>query len=168
MSPGPAAGMATVSRAEGGAEGGSSALLELVQSDGGHVQRGHVGVFPRGTRDRVILLVMARKVEVTLVDDIDGGGADETVAFALDGKAYEIDLSKKNAGALRRALKRYTDSARRAGRAASPGRRSRSAAGRTDRERTADIREWARANGREVSDRGRIPASVVDAYDAAH
>ena len=105
---------------------------------------------------------MARKVQYLLVDDLDGGEAEETVSFALDGTSYEIDLSKKNAKVLRDALATYVASARRAG-----GRRGRSrggrGAGRTSD--TAAIREWARSQGMKISDRGRIPADIIEKYE---
>ena len=112
---------------------------------------------------------MAKKVQVTLVDDIDGSEAVETVGFALDGTSYEIDLSKSNAKKLRDALSTYVASARRAGRVrASGGGRSGRASARADREQIQAVREWARRNGHKVSDRGRVPASVLEAYNAAH
>jgi Lsr2 len=106
---------------------------------------------------------MAQKVTVALEDDLDGGPADETVRFGLDGAEYEIDLSKKNAAAFRRELAPFTEHARKAGRA------QRRRPGRTvsSRERSGDIRAWAKAQGIAVSDRGRIPASVVEQYEAA-
>lgn len=111
---------------------------------------------------------MAKKVQVSLVDDIDGSNAVETVGFALDGTSYEIDLSKANARKLRDGLSNYVAHARRAGRVrTSDGRRSRGSA-RSDREQTQAIREWARRNGHKVSDRGRVPGSVIEAYNAAH
>jgi hypothetical protein len=111
---------------------------------------------------------MAKKVQVSLVDDIDGTNAVETVGFALDGTSYEIDLSKANARKLRDGLSNYVAHARRAGRVrASDGRRGRGSA-RSDREQTQAIREWARRNGHKVSDRGRVPATVLEAYNAAH
>lgn len=119
---------------------------------------------------------MAQKVTVTLVDDLDGGQADETVEFGLDGVAYQIDLSNDNAGELRDALANYVSSARRSGgrkkpgprpssnRAASTGGGSTSA----DREQNQAIREWARKRGLKVSDRGRIPADIVEQYHQAN
>ena len=108
---------------------------------------------------------MAQKVQVILVDDIDGGSADETVSFALDGVAYEIDLSAKNAcrvpGLIRAVRRPPARSA--AGRAAAVG-----LAVKGGDNRTAQIREWARSNGHKVNRRGRIPATVVEAYDKAH
>lgn len=105
---------------------------------------------------------MARKVRYELLDDLDGGEANETVNFGLDGSSYEIDLSAKNAGALRDALAKYVGGARRlrGGRGRGKGR----AGGRGD---TAEIREWARAQGHKVSDRGRIPADIVEKYEAS-
>ena len=119
---------------------------------------------------------MARKVQVILSDDLDEDvPADETVSFSLDGTNYEIDLSEKNAEELRNAFSRYVQAARKVGRGsgrASGGGRSRATGGggggRMDREQAGAIRDWARKNGHNVSDRGRIPASVVDAYEAAH
>jgi Lsr2 len=114
---------------------------------------------------------MARKVQVILSDDLDENvSADETVSFALDGTNYEIDLSDKNATELREVFSRYVQAARKVGRAgrASGGGRSRATGGRMDREQAGAIRDWARKNGHQVSDRGRIPASVVEAYEAAH
>jgi hypothetical protein len=106
---------------------------------------------------------MAQKITVALEDDLDGGPADESVRFGLGGVEYEIDLSKKNARAFRRQLAPFIEHARRAGRGARrrPGR---TAAGR---ERSGDIRAWAKGQGIAVSDRGRIPASVVEQYEAA-
>jgi hypothetical protein len=109
---------------------------------------------------------MAQKVQVILVDDIDGGSAEETVLFALDGVSYEIDLSRANASALREAFAPFVGTARKAsGRGASG--RSRARRGGGDN-RTAQIREWARNNGQKVNERGRIAADVVAAYDRAH
>jgi Lsr2 len=112
-------------------------------------------------------MAMAQKTIVQLIDDIDQGAAEETVTFALDGTSYEIDLSAKNANKLRDALSVYIANARRSGRAAaraaSSGRRS-GRAGRSDREQTQAIREWARNNGFKVGEKGRIPANVLEAY----
>src|SRR3954462_13864957 len=111
---------------------------------------------------------MARKVQVILSDDLDENlSADETVSFSLDGTNYEIDLAEKNATELRDAFSRYVSAARKVGRTrASRGGRSRATGGgRMDREQAGAIRDWARKNGHAVSDRGRIPASVVQAYE---
>ena len=117
---------------------------------------------------------MAQKTTVHLVDDIDGSEADETVSFGLDGTNYEIDLSSEHASALRDALAQYVGAARKAGgsggaarRGSGGGRRS-SGSSSSDRQRTADIRQWAREQGMEVNERGRIPSRVIEAYDAAH
>jgi Lsr2 len=109
---------------------------------------------------------MASVTEVRLVDDIDGGEAAETVAFDLEGKNYEIDLSETHAAKLRDVLAPYVAAARRAG--SSPtarGRRTTVARPSADRQETAAIREWAAANGFEVSTRGRIAANVREAYE---
>jgi len=103
---------------------------------------------------------MAQKVSIVLVDDIDGSDAEETVSFALDGRDYEIDLNSKNAGKLRDALAPYVGHARRAG----SRKRGRAGSGPSP----ADIRSWARDNGFEVPDRGRVSQQVKDAYVAAH
>jgi len=113
---------------------------------------------------------MARQVITTLIDDLDGKKADRTVEFSLDGINYTIDLSEANAGKLRKALDPYIAAGTRLGRAATgriPARRT--AAGRTatSRDENRMIREWAQANGHQISERGRIPQSVADAYRAA-
>jgi hypothetical protein len=107
---------------------------------------------------------MAQKVTVSLLDDLSGSRADETVSFGLDGKQYEIDLSNKNADKLRSALEEYVAAARKAGGArrgvtAPAGRRP-----AVDREQNQAIRAWARSKGMKVNARGRIPSEVVDAY----
>ena len=119
---------------------------------------------------------MAQIREVRLVDDLDGEAADETVEFGIDGKSYEIDLSKENAGRLRDVLADFVSAARRAGgRRRSTGSAGTGSAsggagsapkGRTaiDREQNQAIRDWARKRGMKVSDRGRIPAEVLEAY----
>ena len=118
---------------------------------------------------------MAQKTIVTLIDDIDGGEAAETVEFALDGTSYEIDLSERNAQALRDALAQYVGAARRAGRggagtAGGGARRGgrRSGGGAIDKSQVQHIRQWARENGITVSERGRISAEVLEKYQAAH
>jgi hypothetical protein len=105
---------------------------------------------------------VATEITVLLEDDLDGGPADETVRFGLDGVDYEIDLSKQHARAFRRELASFLIHARRAGR----GRR-RPAHSSSGRRRGSDIRAWAKDAGIQVSDRGRIPASVVAQYQAA-
>jgi hypothetical protein len=108
---------------------------------------------------------MAQKTVVELVDDIDGSPAEETVRFGLEGVAYEIDLSRKNAAGLRDALAKYVGASRRGRTGRSRGSRPRvtfvSASPRT-------IREWAHANDVPVPVRGRIPASVVERFNEAN
>ena len=112
-------------------------------------------------------LSVAVEVEVILVDDIDGSEATETVRFGLDGTSYEIDLNAANAAALRNALARFTGAGRKAGRtrrtAAANGRKAPDA----DLDK-AEVRNWARANGVKVNERGRVPDAVVARYRAAH
>lgn len=105
---------------------------------------------------------MAQKVQVVLVDDLDGGAADETVSFALDGVSYEIDLSSANAAKLRDDLSSWVGHARRVGGRSRSGRKG----GRASGGESAAIRAWARSNGYTVNERGRIPAEVKAAYDA--
>ncbi len=106
---------------------------------------------------------MAQKVNIILVDDLDGSEADETVSFALDGTSYEIDLNEKNAAKLRDALSGYIGHARKV----STTRKRRSAASASGPS-ARELRDWARSNGYEVSDRGRVPAEVREAFEAAH
>jgi nucleoid-associated protein Lsr2 len=107
---------------------------------------------------------MAQHTTVELIDDIDGTEAAGTITFGVDGTSYEIDLSEKNADVLRGNLGRYIEHARRLQRA----NRNRPARRQRDRERSAAIREWAKQQGMDVSERGRIPASVVDKYEEAN
>ncbi|MFC4147579.1 Lsr2 family protein [Micromonospora mangrovi] len=112
---------------------------------------------------------MARKVITVLTDDLDGGKADRTVEFSLDGVAYTIDVSDENAGVLRKALDPYISAGRRIGRGPVEPTRATRRPGRPaspgmDREQNRAIREWATKNGYEISERGRIPVSVVEAY----
>lgn len=114
---------------------------------------------------------MVQKAITTIVDDLDGAelaeDAAETVTFALDGKAYEIDLSHANARALRTAMLPYTDAGRKLGRTSSE-KTSTSTSTSVRRADLAEIRTWARKNGHQVADRGRIHFDVVRAYDAAN
>ncbi len=107
-------------------------------------------------------MTMATRTVTELLDDMTGQAADETVAFGLDGVEYEIDVTKKNAAALRKALAPYQDVARRVG-----GRKQaalkRVATGVDNRA----VRAWAASNGIELSERGRIPAHVIEQYQAA-
>lgn len=108
---------------------------------------------------------MAQKVNIVLVDDIDGSEATQTVAFGLDGASYEIDLNDGHAAELREALATYVAH----GRKVSAGRRGRSTAAKANLGASArEIRDWARSNGHDVPDRGRIPADVRAAFEAAH
>jgi hypothetical protein len=107
---------------------------------------------------------MAQKVQVLLVDDLDGGEADETVSFSVDGASYEIDLSSANAKKLRDSLQPFVEKSRKAG-TTSRRRRQR---GASSRERSAEIRAWAKDHGIKVNERGRIPANVIEKYEAAH
>jgi len=105
---------------------------------------------------------VAQRVIVTLEDDLSGGPADETVRFAFGGAEYEIDLTAKHAKAFRKKLAPFIEHARKAGRSQS-GRPGRAAASR----QRSDIRAWAKDHGIAVSERGRIPAGVVEQYQAA-
>lgn len=109
---------------------------------------------------------MAKRVQVILEDDLDGSPADETVTFGLDGVTYEIDLSAANAAKLRDGLAGWVGHATRVGgrRATSSGGAKRNRSGRD----LGAVREWARKNGHQVSDRGRISAEVLAAYDKAN
>ena len=111
---------------------------------------------------------MAKQVITLLTDDLDGGEADRSVEFGLDGVNYTIDLSEKNAGKLRKALDPYLAVATRVGRSHIDGRSARRgvavSTGRASRDQNQAIREWASKNGYEVSERGRIPSSIVEAY----
>lgn len=113
---------------------------------------------------------MAQKVHIVLVDDIDDSEASETVTFGLDGVNYEIDLNDEHAAQLRDALAPFVGHARKAGGTRRPRRNgsssgsSASSGGPT----TKEIREWARENGHDVPERGRVAAEIREAYDAAH
>jgi hypothetical protein len=105
---------------------------------------------------------MAQRVQVQLVDDVDGKAASETVNFGLDGVSYEIDLSDKNAKALRKAYQTWIASARRVG-----GRQSRGTTRVPTGVDTAAVRAWASSHGYEISSRGRIPGEILEKYRAA-
>lgn len=107
---------------------------------------------------------MAQRIEILLVDDVDGSKAVDTVTFALDGVTYEIDLNEAHAEELRAAVQAWASKARRTGgrRNASPGSSSSTSSHRSD------IRVWARANGHAVGEKGRISRSIQEAYAAAH
>jgi len=108
---------------------------------------------------------MAQKIKVLLIDDVDGTDAVETISFGLDGVQYEIDLSEENAAKLRDDMAHWIGHARRSG-----GRRrtSRSSGGSRSSSDAAKIRTWAREQGYQVSDRGRVPAEIREAYERAH
>jgi hypothetical protein len=109
---------------------------------------------------------MAQKIQTLFIDDLDGGEAEGTVRFGLDGTEYEIDLSAKNAEELRKALARYVNAARRA--PGSPRRPSRGGGkGSPSGVNTTEVRQWAKAQGIEVKERGRIPAELVVKFKAA-
>jgi Lsr2 len=108
--------------------------------------------------------VVMRLVE-TFEDDLEGGPADVTVSFGLDGTSYEIDLTHENAERLRAALKPFLAAAR----PVSPPKARRRSVGRSASvESPALVREWAKETGLEINERGRIPAGVLTAYRAAH
>jgi hypothetical protein len=113
---------------------------------------------------------VAKRTVHLLIDDLDGGDADETVTFGVDGVQYEIDLSAKNATKMRGALARYIEAGTRIGR--SPTGPARPAVGRgrvpakVERDQNRAIREWAHTKGIDVSDRGRIKQDIVDRYHA--
>lgn len=139
---------------------------------------------------------MAQKVEVQLIDDVDGSEASQTIRFALDGKDYEIDLSDKNANELRASVAQFVNVARRTGGRSTTTRRSAQTApkGKTLIAPPAPepmplvpaqppapngkvvqvpasrevIRAWARSHGYQVGDKGRIAREVMDAYERAH
>ena len=118
---------------------------------------------------------MTQQTTVRFVDDLDGSEAAGTVTFALENRAYEIDLSDENTDKLHDALALFIEHGRQvSGRGAGRNRRraqtqssEEKKPARSNREETAAIREWARANGHKVNDRGRISKSVVEAYQAA-
>ncbi|HVV18215.1 MAG TPA: Lsr2 family protein [Pseudonocardiaceae bacterium] len=109
---------------------------------------------------------MAARTVVHLIDDVDGGEADETVNFSLDGVEYAIDLSSSNADNLRKALGEFINSARRIGKAGKAGKTQVRPGG--DRAQNQAIREWARRNGHQVSERGRIPAELIAQFQQAN
>lgn len=111
---------------------------------------------------------MAQRVQVLLVDDIDGGTADETVTFSLDGVSYEIDLTSAHAAELRDSLATWVGHARKVGGRSAGARGTRARRGSTGGADAGVIRDWAKANGHSVSERGRISAEVRAAYEAAH
>jgi hypothetical protein len=106
---------------------------------------------------------MAQRIQTLLIDDLDGGEAAGTVRFGLDGTDYEIDLSAAHSDELRNTLERYLAHARRVGGTAKGAARPRRGGAAVD---TAKVREWAKEQGIEIKDRGRVPSSVVEQYQA--
>ena len=129
-------------------------------------------MFVVSDHELIMEVAVAQRVQIILEDDYDGGDADETVSFALDGAEYEIDLSSANSAKLRDELAVWIGHARKTGgrrRRTGPstggGAASKSADGTGS---TSEIRAWAQANGHEVSSRGRVSAEVREAYERAH
>jgi hypothetical protein len=106
---------------------------------------------------------MAQKISTLFIDDIDGGEAEGTVRFGLDGTDFEIDLSGKHSEELHSTLSKYVTHARKVGTARRAS-RGRQAAAAVD---TAKVREWAKENGHDIKDRGRVPGEIVEKYKAA-
>lgn len=106
---------------------------------------------------------MSRRVDVVLIDDIDGEAAVETVTFGLDGVSYEIDLSEENAERLRESLAEFVAASRKSGKK----RAGRGQAAAASRSQSSEIRAWALENGIEINKRGRISAEIVAQYEAA-
>jgi hypothetical protein len=111
---------------------------------------------------------VAKTTVTHITDDLDGSKDATEVAFSFDGIDYTIDLSKKNAAAMAKALKPYLDAATKVSGRSTRSRRTASSRTSGPRKNLAAIREWARGQGIEVSDRGRIPAAVIEQYDAAN
>jgi hypothetical protein len=107
---------------------------------------------------------MAQRIQTLLIDDIDGGEAAGTVRFSLDGTEYEIDLSAAHSDELRKALEQYLAHARRVGGTGKGPARGRRGSADVD---TAKVREWAKGQGIEVKERGRVPADVLEQYKTA-
>jgi Lsr2 len=112
--------------------------------------------------------LMAQKVLVQLVDDLDGTSSDDisTVTFGLDGVTYEIDLTEKNATILRQRLADFLGAARRTGGRAQRGKALTATSAGRSREQNEAVREWAKTNNWEISDRGRIPSEIIEAFEA--
>jgi Lsr2 len=111
---------------------------------------------------------MAQKIQTLFIDDLDGGEAEGTVRFGLDGTDYEIDLSATHAKALRKSLEKYVSAARKV---SSANRRRGHAGGRRNAAggpSPSEVREWAKAQGIEVRDRGRVPTELVVKFQAAN
>jgi hypothetical protein len=110
---------------------------------------------------------VAQRTEIVFTDDLDGGPADETVRFGIDGTQYEIDLSKVHAGELRSVLQPFVASARRVTSGAGGGSRRGNRAASRRGPNPSDVRAWARSEGIEVKDKGRVPAELVVKFQAA-
>jgi hypothetical protein len=111
---------------------------------------------------------VAKQTTVILVDDLDGSTADEQVEFAVDGKSYEIDLSSANSAKLRETLAPFVSAARRASSRRGGGTSPAPSRPVADREQNQAIREWAQQQGMKISERGRIPSNVLEAYHRSH
>ena len=109
-----------------------------------------------------------RKVQVILLDDIDGSEAERTVQFSLDGTSYEIDLNAANAAKLEKVLAPYIEKATKVSSARGAATRGRRTATGRSRSRAAEVRAWAKDQGIAVPDRGRVPNEVLEQYEAAH
>lgn len=110
---------------------------------------------------------MAQQTIIQLLDDLDGSEASETIVFGLDGRTYEIDLNDKNAAKLRKALEPYADKGRKLSQTRGGGRRGGTTQAAASNGDTAQIRAWAKENGYDVNDRGRVPAEIKAAYAKA-
>ena len=113
-------------------------------------------------------LTVAKTTVTHITDDLDGSKDATEVAFSFDGVDYTIDLSKKNAAAMAKAFKPYLDAATKVSGRNTPSRRTKNSRASGPRKDLVTIREWARREGIEVSDRGRISAAVIEQYDAAN
>lgn len=111
---------------------------------------------------------MAQKITREFVDDIDGSPAERTFSFAVDGVSYEIDLSTQNIAEFKSAIGGFIESARKVKGSSSRAHSAGGGGGRQSREQTRAVREWARQHGHSISERGRIPASILQAFDQAH
>jgi hypothetical protein len=107
---------------------------------------------------------VSEKVGISLIDDLDGSSADETVSFSVDGIAYEIDLSRENASKLRAALAKFIEAARDTGNRRRYGASRATVTDIEERLHNRSIRKWARQHGIQVSERGRLPARAREDY----
>jgi hypothetical protein len=110
---------------------------------------------------------MAQKIETLFIDDLDGSEAEGTIRFGVDGTEYEIDLNVTHADELRKALDRYVRVGRKVGGPVRRPGRSRGRRGKGDGPQPSEVREWAKSQGIEVRDRGRVPAELVVKFKAA-